>query len=175
LLAAARTVRPARDDHAALVVVGHLPAHMRFDGTEVYRDQGLMASPDLYTGTGYRSEDFVDRRPHQSSRLQIVSVFDPFQSLATATPKTLPRFDDGPWTRTTVRGHLAWTAPHDVLIQWGNIIIDLISNRPTGNTSIALVSRQDLLDVATSLTVPASNAVGAGFPLGTSLPRGTIE
>lgn len=141
----------------------------------VYQHQGLMASPDLYTGTGYRSESFVDRRSEDGGRFDIVSVYHPFQSLASATPKTLPTFDDGPWTRTTVRGHLAWTAPHDVLIQWGQIIIDLVSFRPTGNTSIALVSRKDLLAVANSLTVPASNAVGHGFPLATSLPPGTIR
>ena len=175
LLAAASSVREARDDHAALVVVGHLPGHMRFDGAAVYRDQGTMAAPDLYTGTGYRSETFVDRRSHNASSFDIISIYQPFQSLTTATPKTLPAFDNGPWTRTTIRGHLAWTAPHDVLIQWGPILIDLTSTRPTGNTSIALVSRQDLLDVAASLTVPASNAIGAGFPLSTSLPPKTLE
>ena len=134
-----------------------------------------MAAPDLYTGTGYRSESFVDRRTGNSTTLDIASVYQPFQPLTSATPNTLPRFDNGPWTKTTVRGHLAWTAPHDVLIQWGPILIDLTSNRPTGNTTIPLVSRKDLLDVAASLTVPTSNAIGAGFPLSTSLPRGTIE
>ena len=175
LVAIARSVRAARDDHAALVVVGHLPDHMKFDSVAVYRNQGTMAAPDLYTGTGYRSETFVDPRPGNASSFDIVSVYHPFQSLATATPETLPAFDNGPWTKTTVHGHLAWTAPHDVLIQWGPILIDLTSNRPTGNTSIPLVSRKDLLDVAASLTVPSSNAVGAGFPLGTSLPNGTLE
>lgn len=175
LIAVARSVRAARDDHAALVVVGHLPAHLRFDGLAVYRDQGTMASPDLYTGTGYRVETFVDRRPGPRTSFDIVSVYHPFQSLAAATPKTLPTFDNGPWTKTTVHGHLAWTAPHDVLIQWGPVLIDLTSNRPTGNTTDGLVSRKDLLDVAASLTVPASNAIGAGFPLDASLPPGTIE
>jgi hypothetical protein len=175
LLNVATSVRVARDDHAALVVVGHLPDHMRFDLAAVYRDQGMMAAPDLYIGTGYRCETFVDRRPGNMSSFDIVSVYDPFQPLSKATPKTLPSFENGPWTKTTVRGHLAWTAPHDVLIQWGPILIDLNSNRPDGNTTIQLVSRKDLLDVAASLTVPTSNLIGAGFPLGTSVPAGTIE
>src|ERR1700712_3086877 len=107
--------------------------------------------------------------------MEIVSVYQPFHPLATATPKTLPSFDNGPWTKTRVRGHLAWTAPHDVIIQWGPIIIDLVSNRPTGNTTTPLVSRGELLKVAAALTAPTSNAVGDGFPLDASLPPGTIE
>ena len=140
LIPVAQSVRAAPDDHAALVVIGHLPDHMRFDGAAVYRNQGTMAAPDLYVGTGYRSESFVDRRPGNLTRLDIASVYQPFQPLTTATPKTLPRFDNGAVDhKTTVRGHLAWTAPHDVLIQWGPILIDLTSNRPTGNTTIPLV------------------------------------
>jgi hypothetical protein len=177
LLDLADHVTLAQDGRAALVKVGYLPAGMRFDQAAVYRNQGVMAAPDLLVGTGYRDESFVSRQAlrGQPARMEIVSVYQPFHPLATATPKTLPAFDNGPWTKTRVHGHLAWTAPHDVIIQWGPIIIDLVSNRPTGNTTTPLISRAELLKVAAALTAPTSNAVGDGFPLDSSLPPGTIE
>jgi hypothetical protein len=69
-----------------------------------------------------------------------------------------------------VRGHLARVARHDVLIQWGNVNIDISSPRVTGNTTIPLVSKAELLKVANSLTVPTSDAIGPGFPLASSMP-----
>lgn len=177
LVQLAATVTSRVDPHVAQVEVGWLPRSLRFDYAAQYVDRGTMLSPDGTTGTGYRTLSFIDRsvRDDRHSTLDIVSVIDPAVPLDKAKPDQLPGFDNGPWTKTTVRGHLAYVAPHDVLIQWGNVQIGVASTRITGDTSTPLLSKAELLKVANSLTVPSSVDIGQGYPLTTAIPPTAVR
>jgi hypothetical protein len=74
-----------------------------------------------------------------------------------------------------VAGHLAWVAPHDVLIQWGSVQIGVSSSRVTGDNSTPLLSKTELLKIAAGLTVADSNAVGHGYPLATAVPDSAFD
>lgn len=177
LAALAQSVRPTTDDHVALVKIGYLPANLRFAYTAQYLHQQQMLAPDGTVGTGYRTLSFIARgfsiRAH--STLDIVSVIDPFVNLASATIDDLPTFNKGPWQKTTVAGHLAWVAPHDVLIQWGSVQIGVSSSRVTGDNSTPVLSKTELLKIAAGLTVADSNAVGHGYPLATAVPDSAFD
>jgi hypothetical protein len=154
------------------VKIGYLPTNLRFGGTAQYLHQQQMLAPDGTLGTGYRTLSFIARgfSIHAHSTLDIVSVIEPFVNLATATVDDLPTFNNGPWQKSTVAGHLACVAPHDVLIQWGSVQIGISSSRTTGDTSTPLLSKTVLLKIAAGLTVADSNTVGHGYSLATAVP-----
>jgi hypothetical protein len=177
LAALARSVRPITDDHVALVKISYLPAHLRFTYTAQYLHQQQMLSPDGTVGTGYRTLAFTARglSINAHTTLDIVSVLDPFVDLTRAAIDDLPTFNNGPWEKTTVAGHVAWVAPHDVLIQWGTVQIGVSSSQTTGDTSTPLLSKTELLKIAAGLTVADSNAVGHGYPLATAVPANAFH
>jgi hypothetical protein len=184
-LAIAATLTPRADANVALVKIGYLPASLQFNYASEYLKQGQMLSPDGTVGTGYRDISFVDRKQVAAvdgsvsavnhSTLDIVTVAQPYVPLATATRANLPSFNgNGPWTKTTVAGHLAWVSPHAVLIQWGDIQIGLASTRIEGDDRTHLLSRAELLKIANSLSDPAGTEPGQGHPLVSALPDGSL-
>jgi hypothetical protein len=179
LLALADSVRPTVDDRVAFVQIGYLPNNLRFNYTAQYLNQKQVLSPDGTVGTGYRTLSFTDRGLgiNAHSTLDIVSVIHPVVNLITATVDDLPSFNifSGPWQKTTVAGHLAWVGPHDVLIQWGSVQIGVASSRTDGDTSTPLLNNTELLKIAASLTVPASNAAGNGYPLASAFPTSAFH
>ena len=108
----------------------------------------------------------------QAPSIDITAVYEPNASLSSAA--SLPTFEQGPWTRTTLRGHLAWTDPHTVLIQWGPVQLGVSSSRITGSNT-PLVGLSELLKVARSLTVPAIVLPGFGYPLTAAVPAGHLQ
>ena len=212
LLAYAAALTPQSDDHAAMVKIGYLPASMRFDGAEIITSSPIMAAPDYTTGNGYRSMTFETANVIAAERalpdragsalfipradLQIVSTYNPSVPLSKAvlpdenSPYTLPlpSVVAGPWTKTSVQGHLAWAAPHEILIQWGNVQISVSSTtnvHPPVPTGIAvapglplapkLLPKSELLKIANSLTVPSDESFGSGYPLTTAVPDHQLQ
>jgi hypothetical protein len=177
LIALANKTVLVSDDHVAVATLSYLPTQLRFTYTATYLNQDVMLSPDGTVGSGYRTLSFTDRgfSRNAHSTLDIVSVIEPTVNLATATVDDLPTFDNGPWRKTTVRGHLAWVAPHDVLIEWGPVQIGVASTRTTGDSSTPLLSQDELLKIAAGLTVADSNAVDHGFPLARAVPATALR
>lgn len=174
LLRLAAAFRPRPDANVALVKIGYLPTNFRLIGAYAYLHQGTMLSADDMVGTGYRSMSFSTgtAQSTQAPSLDITAVYDPAASLSSAGG--LPALGHGPWIRTTLAGHLAWTDPHSVLIQWGNVQLGVSSSRITGSNT-PLVGLPELLKVARSLTVPESALPGFGYPLATAVPPGHLK
>lgn len=199
LVSRAASVVPSTDDHAAAVRVGYLPPSLRFAAamtqppTHMQLDQRTPAGQVDPTnvangsigaaGKSARTLAFAARTlpaldlDTTQTTLNIDTISDPLSPLSTTAPNPMAGSNlfGGPWTRTTVRGHLAWIAPHAVLIQWGKIQVGVSSSRASNDTTSALLSRKELLKVANSLTVPHDTTWSNGYPLLTSVPSGAFS
>jgi hypothetical protein len=198
LVRRAATVVPDVDDHVTPVKIGYLPAGLRFAAATAEPITHSVADPpppvvtlpydsnaksqaDGTNGKSARVLSFTagalpDPQPYETT-LNISVVSDPFTTLSATKPNPMVGSDifSGPWRQTTVEGHFAWVSPHDVLIQWGDLQIGVSSSRYGGHATSPLLSQQELLKVADSLTVPNNVSFGHGFPLLTSVPAGSLS
>jgi hypothetical protein len=163
LIHVASALTPKAGPNVALLKVGYLPDKFRFDyAGQSWRLVGASR------GTRYRSLNFTgrSRAPGNATTLTISSFSESFKSYLTGS-------GEGPWTKTTIQGHPAYISPHKVLVRFGDVPI-AIANWGEWPTT-PMVSQQELLRIAGSLTVPSSVDYGHGYPLAAAIPRGAVR
>ena len=173
LLRLANSLRTTDEQRIAFARVGYLPVDMRLQ--QIIFDRGDSPS-NGYDSAGFETMRFSTGGEYSGAQVNISIVHDPTRSLTQMSAASLAALDHpGPWTRATVHGHLAWLSPTDILIQWGALLVAVDNGKaiPGGSDTLPATPQSELLHVADSLTVPTSDAFGAGYPLANALPPGT--
>ena len=88
------------------------------------------------------------------------------------TPK--PYNPANQWTQMTIAGHRAFVSAHDVIVDWGGVEVH-VTNEQFPFAVKPVLSRDELIRVAASLTVPPSAAVGNGYPLSKAVPAANLH
>ncbi len=170
-LVLANSLRPQTQNRVSAVKIGYLPPAMRIRSlVDDYADSALE-----YGSRGYRMLAFSVGGSDKSAEVNVTIVHDPIRPLSSMTAASLSAdIHLGPWTKTTVRGHLAWTSPTDILIQWGDLLVSVNNGKsiPGGADSLPATSQDELLKVADSLTVAANDDFGTGWSLSQAIPPG---
>jgi hypothetical protein len=181
----AESLRPGESATVAPVKVGYLPANLELSSVQQFLDNPVITFDGRF-GKSYRDLMFVDR----SARSQIftldigvlVAPQKPLELKNLPDARTIPSGNWSPtpydpakqWTQTTIAGHRAFVAAHAVIVDWGGVEVH-VTNQNMGYAVKPVLSKQELIRIAASLTVPSSGAVGHGYPLSQAVPAASLR
>jgi hypothetical protein len=128
---------------------------------------------------------FLDRRTSGTFALDVgvlVKPDKPFEIKNLPDARTVARGNWSPtpydpakqWKQHTIAGHRAFVAAHAVIIDWGGVEVHVTNEQPLYSVKPVL-SQAELIRIATSLNVPASGAVGYGYPISQAVPQPTAH
>lgn len=182
----ADSVRLRESPTVAPVKVGYLPASLELSSVHQIVEKAVTTFDDRF-GNSYRDLMFVDR---SGGGTQIFTL-DVGVLVAPQTPLELKDLPDArtvtarswtprpynpakQWTRMTIAGHRAFVAAHDVIVDWDGVEVH-VTNQDMNFAVTPVLSHDELIRIAASLTVPPSGTIGNGYPLSQAIPAGNLH
>jgi len=182
----AESVRLRESPTVAPVKIGYLPANLELSSVQQIMEKGVTTFDDRF-GNSYRDLMFVDR---SAGRAQIFTL-DVGVLVAPQKPLDLKNLPDArtvssgtwsptpydpakQWTQMTIAGQRAFVAAHDVIVDWGGVEVH-VTNQDINFAVKPVLSQQELIRIAASLTVPPSGTIGYGYPLSKAVPAANLH
>ena len=182
----AESVRVRESPTVAPVKVGYLPPNFELSSVQQFLESPVSTFDNRF-GISYRDLMFVERSANRSQlfTLDVGALVTPQKPLElkrlpdartvlTGNWSPTPYDPAKQWTQTTIAGHRAFVSAHDVIVDWGGVEVHVTNeNFPYGLKPV--LSQQELIRIAASLTVPLSGSIGNGYPLSQAVPAANLR
>ena len=170
----------------APVKVGYLPANLELSSVQQFLENPVRTFDNRF-GSSYRDLMFVDRSASRSQLFTLdvgvlVAPQKPLELKDLPDARTVRTGNWSPtpydpakqWTQTTIAGHRAFVSAHDVIVDWGGVEVH-VTNENFPYAVKPVLSQQELIRIAASLTVPPSGSIGNGYPLSQAVPAANLH